>query len=258
MTMPPSDARAPLPPLAPCRRLPVRAPLGWLRAGWQDFLASPRLSLIYGGAVFGLSAVLSALAWQWGHWVLVMAMLSGFVFVAPLMACGLYSVSRQIARGERPSLYRSLRRMRAVLSNALVFALVLMVIFLVWVRAAVLVSVFVPVSAGDWVALARFLAVGLAVGSIFALLVFSVCAFSLPMLVDRQVDAVTACITSVHAVLRNRAAMALWIALIVTLVGLSFVTLGLGLAVAVPVLGYATWHAYRGTIDARAWPEAGL
>lgn len=242
---------------APCRHLPAGAALGWLAAGWRDYSRSYALSLVYGLVVFGVSAAVSLMAWRLGSYVLVLAMLSGFIFIAPLLATGLYSVSRQLGRGERPSLRQSLKRMRLALRDALVFALVLLVIFLVWVRAGVMVHVFFPAGeTPDLWALLRFLGIGSAVGSIFALVTFAAAAFSLPMIVDRDADMITACITSVNAVLRNKPAMAAWIALIVALTGLGFATAGLGLIVAIPLLGYATWHGYVETIDASAWPDS--
>ena len=74
------------------------------------------------------------------------------------------------------------------------------------------------------------------------------------MICDRDTDAVTAIVTSVNAVLRNKPAMVLWVLLIVTLTAIGFATALLGLGVTIPVLGYATWHAYEDTIDASAWP----
>lgn len=228
-----------------------------MAAGWRDYRHGLRVSLVYGVFVWLLSAAVTALAWYLGSYVLVLSMLSGFVFIAPLLATGLYSISRQLGRGEQPSLRRSLRRMRLALSDALIFALVLLVIFLVWVRAGVMVHVFFPADgAHDPLMLARFLAIGSMVGSIFALVTFAASAFSLPMIVDRRVDMITACITSVNAVLRNKPAMAVWIGLIVLLTGLGFATAGLGLMVVIPVLGYATWHGYVETIDAGDWPQS--
>ena len=242
---------------APCRRLAAGSPLRWLAAGWRDYRASPRVSLAYGLIVFAVSLGVSLLAWKLGSYVLVISMLSGFIFVAPLLATGLYSVSRQITRGKTVSFARSVKRMQFALRDALVFALVLLVIFLVWVRAGVMVHVFFPAGESHdiWLLL-RFLGIGSAVGSIFALVTFSAAAFSLPMIVDRDADMVTACITSVNAVLRNKPAMVVWIALIVLLTGLGFATAGLGLIVVIPLLGYATWHGYVETIDALAWPDS--
>lgn len=251
----PDDSKRPF--ASPCRRLRASAPQDWLRAGWADYRRAPRQGLVYGAFVFAVSAAVTLLAWRLGSYVLVLAMLSGFIFVAPLLATGLYSISRQLQRGETPSLRRSLKRMRWALRDALIFALVLLVIFLVWVRAGVMVHVFFPVGEEvELIALLRFLAIGSAVGSIFALVTFSAAAFSLPMIVDRDVDMITACVTSVNAVLRNKPAMAVWVALIVGLTGIGFATAGLGLVIVIPLLGYATWHAYVETIDASDWPDS--
>jgi len=84
---------------------------------------------------------------------------------------------------------------------------------------------------------------------------FCISAFSLPMIMDRKTDLITAIVTSVNAVLRNRRAMLLWAALILAGILLSVVTGLLGLLVVFPVLGHATWHAYRDTIDASDWPQ---
>lgn len=241
--------------VAPCRDLGLTTPLRWVSAGWRDYRATFGASFTYGLIIFAISAAVSGLAWALGQYVLVLSMLSGFIFIAPLLAVGLYSISRQRARGERPSLARSFRRMRMVIRETLVFTLVLLVIFLVWVRAGVMVHVFFPVGESlDVIALLRFLGIGSAVGSIFALVTFSAAAFSLPMIVERDADMITSCLTSINAVLRNKSAMAIWIGCIVGLTGLGFATAGLGLIVVIPLLGYATWHGYLETIDATAWP----
>jgi uncharacterized membrane protein len=119
-----------------------------------------------------------------------------------------------------------------------------------------MIHVFFPVEAHPHFAdLATFLAIGSTVGTLFAALVFSASAFSLPMMLDRKVDTITAVITSVNAVLRNKGAMIVWALIIVMALGLSFATAFLGLAVLMPVLGYMTWHAYQATIQPDAWPE---
>ncbi len=258
MNQPGNPAQRPF--AAECRRLPAAAAWRWVRAGWRDYRASPGLSLTYGLIVFVLSVSVSALAWWLGGYMLLLSMLSGFVFVAPLLATGMYSVSRQIQRGEKASFGRSVRRMGQTLRDALIFSLVLLVIFLVWVRAGAMIHIFFPATADEGLAgLLPFLAIGSAVGSIFALFTFAAAAYSLPMIVDRDVDMITACVTSVNAVLRNKPAMLVWVLLIIILTGLGFATLGLGLIVSIPVLGYATWHAYQDTIDAGDWPaSAGL
>ena len=125
---------------------------------------------------------------------------------------------------------------------------------MVWSRAGMLVSAFVPLEAGNLRAWLEFLAIGSAIGSVFAALTFAMVAFSLPMIADRDVDMVTACVSSIRAVLCNKAVMLLWATLIALLTAVGFLTAFLGLAIIMPWLAYATWHAYRETLDASDWP----
>lgn len=245
----------PLPFCAPSRTVSLGAPLRWVRMGWQDYRRAPGPSLGYGLAIVLLSWLVTGIGLAYGSYWAALILLSGFVFVAPVLALGLYSISRQLERGEVPTLARSLDEQSATLGTTLVFALALLVVFLIWARAGSMLHVFFPAhGTADAVQLATFLVIGSAVGSLFALLTFVFSAFSLPMICDRDADAITAIVTSVNAVLRNRPAMAVWAVLIVGLTGAGFATALLGLAVVIPVLGYATWHAYRETIDASAWP----
>ncbi len=181
--------------------------------------------------------------------------MSAFILVAPLLAMGFYSVSARLERGERATVGRVWRNARATAGNVAIFGLILMVVGLIWARAASMVHVFFPVT-GDpgWPAVLLFLAVGTAVGSIFCAVIFTASAFSLPMMKDRDVDAITAALTSANAVLRNKGPMAVWAAIIVAGVAVGFATALLGLAVTIPLLGHATWHAYREAIDPEQWP----
>ncbi|MBK7472777.1 MAG: DUF2189 domain-containing protein [Betaproteobacteria bacterium] len=248
-------AQSALPFLAPCRPLRAGAPLGWIRKGWADFRRAPGASLRYGIVIVALSWLVTGIGLRFGSYWAALVLLSGFVFIAPVLAIGLYSISRQLGRGQAPSLSRCVAESRKALGTALVFALCLVVLFLIWARAGSMVHVFFPVTTNpDWGELAVFLGIGSAVGSIFALLTFLFSAFSLPMICDRDADAVTAIVTSVNAVLRNKPAMAVWVTLLVVLTAVGFATALLGLAVIIPLLGYATWHGYLETIDAGAWP----
>jgi uncharacterized membrane protein len=244
-----------LPFVAPCRRVSASAPLRWLAAGWRDMRAAPGQSLGWGLAVLGASWLVSLVALWLGSWLVLLSLLSGFVFVGPLLAIALYAVSWQLEHGRVPTFDRSVDAARARLGDSLVFALILMVVFLVWARAGSMVHVFFPVEARPELReIIWFLAIGSAVGSIFAAITFAASAFSLPMLMDRKADTVTAVVTSVNATLRNKPAMAVWLALIVLLTGIGFATAFIGLVVLFPLLGHATWHAYRDVVDASAWP----
>lgn len=241
--------------VAPCRDLRIGDPFRWLALGWRDYWAVPRIALGYGGFVFLVSAALSWLAWLSGGWVLLLTLLTGFVFVAPLLAFALYSVPRQLAAGLEPSLRKTLRAARRPFQNAMVFGLVLLIVFLVWARAGSMVHIFFPVATDPgWTQVATFLAIGSAVGAVFAAFSFSASAFSLPMLANRDVDVVTAVISSINAVMRNKFTAATWAALIVALTVLGVITALLGLIVVIPWLAFATWHGYRQALDCQHWP----
>lgn len=239
----------------PCRPLTLAAPWRWLRLGWQDLRHTPALSALFGVVIVLISAAISWFAWSLGRFALLATLLSGFVYIAPLIGVGLYSVSRARLAGREPRLADSFVLAKRVLGHAGIFALVQLVIILIWSRSGMMITAFIPVREGDTQALVEFLAIGSAVGSIFAALTFAVAAFSLPMIADRDVDMVTACISSINAVLRNKPVMALWAALIAVLTALGFATALLGLGLVMPWLAYATFHAYRETLDASDWPE---
>jgi uncharacterized membrane protein len=241
--------------VVPCADLGAAAPLRWLRLGWHDLRRAPGLSLLFGGVIVLVSMAVAALAWSLGRFALLAALLSGFVFVAPLIGVGLYCVSRELEAGRRPTLGHSFRLARRVAGQAGVFALAQLVILLLWSRAGMVITALFPAEAGDLPALLESLAIGSAVGAVFATLTFAVSAVSLPMVADREVDMVTACLSSINAVLRNKRPMLLWAALIALLTAIGFASAFLGLALIMPWLAYATWHAYRETLDASAWPR---
>ena len=127
---------------------------------------------------------------------------------------------------------------------------------LVWSRLGMMLTAFFPAPEGDTRALVEFLLIGSAIGSVFAALTFAASAFSLPMIADREVDMVTACLSSINAVLRNKLVMLEWALIICVLTAIGFASALVGLGVVMPWLAYATYHAYRETIDASTWPEA--
>jgi len=231
--------------------------------------AAPRQSLTYGAIVVALSLALAVITIELGGYWQLLSLVSGFIFISPVLAVGTYAISSQIERGEKPSLRRCLREEQRAFGNLMVFALMLMVVFLVWARAGSAIHIFFPMTERPgWRDYLTFFGIGSAVGSIFALIVFSAAAFSLPMMVDRRVDTVTAVITSVNAVLRNKAAMAVWAACIVLAVAPGFALLFIGrergaglawimlaLGITLPLIGHATWHGYREAVDAGAWPR---
>lgn len=251
----PTDYTPPKTQIVPSQVLSTGAAFGWLKVGWQDFMSAKRVSVVYGLFVFLVSILVAWLAWNLGGYVLLFSALSGFVFVAPLLAFGLYSVSRQLCEGRVPSLRSTIRAIKRPLSNSMVFTLVLLVVFLLWVRAGMMIQVFFPLGGEpEWGNILIFLAIGSAVGSIFACFSFSASAFSLPMLANRDIDVITAVISSIRAVLQNKLPMFIWAVLICVLTLFGFLTLGLGLVIIIPWLAYATWRGYRAALDPSDWP----
>jgi len=245
-----------MPFVAPCNKLKTFAPLHWLRLGWSDMMRARKQSLTYGLAMTLISYIVAILAYLMGSYMLLFALLSGFFFLGPVLAMGLYSISCQLQEGKTPQLGYCLREGRRHISNGLVFAFILLIVFLIWARAASMVHIFFPEQSSPALSeLLLFLAVGSAIGALFCAIIFTASAFSLPMIMDRKVDVVTAVITSINAVFRNKSAMLVWACLIVTCILIGFATAFLGLIILLPLIGHATWYGYKETIDAAAWPR---
>jgi len=244
-----------LPFVADCQKLPYTAAFGWLQAGWKDLCRVPRITLIYGLLIFIVSWGVSVFAWWLGKFALLAALLSGFIYIAPMLAVGLHSVSKDIEDGQKASFRRSTRYMVKAIGDGGVYALMLLVILFIWSRSGMVLYAFFPVEEGDREVLMEFLAVGSLIGTVFATLVFASAAFSLPMIVDKQTDMVTACLSSVHAVLRNKPAMLVWALCIVALTAMGFATGYLGFVVIMPWLAFSAWHGYRATVLSTPWPE---
>lgn len=257
MSTPQDMDRSTLPFVAPCHQIAPWAPFRWLMLGARDLFHAPRQSLFYGLAVAILMAIVTLLAWFRGSQWIMFAMIGGFVFLAPLTCIGLYAISAQLERGQQPSLIRSLRAaFRRHLGNEMIFAIALLVLFLVWARAAVMVGIFFPADGDPTIGeMLPYLTFGSLVGSVFAAVTFCASAFSLPMIMHRDVDSITAIVTSINAVLRNKLPMFVWLALILSGLLIGLMTAFTGLVVVIPMIGYAAWHGYLETIDASAFPR---
>ncbi len=252
--MPEPDDQAPKPLVAPCRSVAISAPFVWLAKGLADFKQVPKMSLTFGFVMMLISLLITFVAYKAHSIVLAIAMTAGFFFLGPVIAIGLYSLSRQISNQVPPEFMRCLKEGKKNLGNEMVLSFMFLIVFLIWARAASMLHIFFPsldsMQLEDWY---LFLGVGTLVGALFAAIIFCVGAFSIPMLMDRKVDTVTAVITSINAVLKNKLAMLVWGFLIVLLIVVGIMTFYLGFMVLLPVVGHATWHAYQETIDADAW-----
>ncbi|MEJ2362086.1 MAG: DUF2189 domain-containing protein [Gammaproteobacteria bacterium] len=212
-----------LPFVAPCRTLSIGAPLRWLRMGWNDLKQAPRQSLTYGFALCLL-----------GY---------GLIFIGPLLG-NLYTILGIMSGGGRH------------IGNVILYGFILLVVFLLWARAASMLNIFYPVNTdASWNGFLLYLGIGSVVGTLFCAIIFCASAFSLPMIMDRDTDMITAVVTSTHAVLSNKKVMFVWALIIVLSVLIGFATALLGFIILLPVIGHGVWHAYQETIDARQWPR---
>ncbi|MGQ9369667.1 DUF2189 domain-containing protein [Azospirillum sp. ST 5-10] len=237
-------------------------PWRWLAAGWRDICAAPTVSLAY-----GLLAVVSSFLLLFGlsatemHY-LVLPLAAGFMLVGPLLAVGLYESSRLIERGERPNLAAVLGAYTRNAPQLAAIGLVLMLALLAWIRTAFLV--FAIFFAADPPALdmlvdriffsaetVPFLLTGTAVGGVIAAGVFAISVVSLPMLLDRDTDVFTAMATSVRVVRDHWRGMATWAALIALFTAAGIATGFVGLVLAFPLIGHASWHCYRDVVERR-------
>ena len=240
------------------RRIGLDRPLSWLISGWQDIRANPIASLAY-GLLFAIAGDL-ILIFAWRTPYLFTDSVSGFFLVAPLLAGGIYEISKRRADGLHTTFIDSLACWRRNGQSMAMFGMLLAFAAIIWERtSAVFFALLIPGLSPDlWAfvpnVLLNFDYLGLTltwlvVGCGLALLVFSVSAVSLPMLIDRDVDFVTAMMTSLRAVAHNPGTMLLWAGLVVTLTLLGFATLLFGLIVLMPLLGHASWHAYRDLVE---------
>lgn len=229
----------------------------WLAQGWQDFRTAPASSLAYGVLIFALSAIIigGLFHLEWDY--ILFPALAGFMVVGPILAVGLYEKSRRLAAGEPVSLARMIFVRPASGPQILFTGVLLCLLMLVWMRAAVIVYALffglTPFPGLPHIAAMLFttptgwamLLVGSIVGALFASFSFAISAFSIPMMLDQRLDALTAMGTSLALVWNNLPAMLTWGAIVLALVLFSLATGLLGLIIVFPVLGHGTWHACR-------------
>ncbi len=235
----------------------------WLLQGWRDFLAKPGISLAYGGAFVVISLALTLGLYRLGLTSLILPLAGGFAIIAPILVVGLYEVSRRREQGLEVTLGDVVNAYRAHAGQLSAMGLILMICYLIWVEIALVLFMAMfhlsPPSLEVFFEDVLFsingailLAVGTAIGAVFGAVVFSISAVSVPLIFDRPVDVVTAVSTSLLTVRGNWRLMFGWAALIVVVIACAFLTAFIGLAVALPVLAYATWHCYRDMIDTSA------
>lgn len=240
------------------KAVPLLQPITWLQNGWDDLRHVGAPSIGHGALIAMLGAVL--LAFGSSHPYVIAASLSGYLLIGPIMATGLCELSRRRIHGEPLGFNDSIEGIRRNPHALLQFGLVLAAIVVVWFVASEVTlrsilhtpapSLDVAMWGGINTAANRPEIVGYIVsGALLAVLVFMLSVVAVPMMIDRNVSAVDAMLASVRATLRNLPAMLVWSALIVVLTTIGFVTMLLGMIVVAPLLGHATWHAYRDLIE---------
>jgi uncharacterized membrane protein len=229
----------------------------WLAAGWRDLLTKPAPSLIYGFVVFAVSAIIVVGLFAFDLDYILLPAFAGFMVVGPVLAIGLYEKSRRLAAGIPVTLGSMLRPHAVSMGQILLTGVLLCLLMLLWMRAAVILYALffglLPFPGLAQIAHVLFttptgwalLIVGTAVGALFAAFSFAIAAFSIPMLLEKRIDALTAMGTSMALVWNNLPVMLTWGTIVLALFLLSIATGLLGLIIAFPLLGHGTWHAYR-------------
>ncbi len=239
------------------RALDTAAPLRWIGAGFQDFLAMPPASLFYGATL----ALMGYLLTNFYGGALGIAFTTGFLLVGPFLAIGLYDLSRQRAAGRHPQLAKSLTAWHGNLPAIGFYAAILMLSLAVWARVSVvIIALFFPDGVESFPALLAalrdstdtwvFFLIYTLVGAGLAMFTFATSAVALPMLLDRkEMDAISAMIVSFNTIRVNTLPMLGWAAIIVALTAAGFIAWFVGLVIVLPIIGHGTWHAYRECVE---------
>ena len=256
MNQPVAEATAPV--LPGVRRVAITAPLSWLGKGWQDLWRQPAASLFYGVAVAVTGAVILGVTASLAY--LFAAAVTGFLLVAPMLAAGLYELSRRYLAGEPATLTDSMLAWKRNPSALVSFGLLSILAGTAWqVVSVVIVALFYKGTALQPMAMMIEVLVNpqhylmffiyLGTGGLLAAVVFALSVVSMPMLVDRSCELLCALTTSFNAVAENPLPLALWALIIMLLTGLGFATALVGLVLVMPWLGHASFHAYKELVE---------
>lgn len=256
----PESAGGDPPPPGGSQRVELRTlrwtdPLRWLRRGLADFRRAPGIGLFYGGCFVAMGwALLQVYAHAPAY---MLALSAGFLLMGPFLCLGLYRTSQRLEAGEKPDLGDSLLAWDTRSGQLGIFGLVLLVLEMLWGRATLVLFAVsfegMPDFKGSLQALLDpenlgFTAVWLALGAVFAGLIYAISVVSMPMILHRHTDAVSAALASVRLVFTQTGVMLVWGLLITLLVLLAMLPGFAGLLVVGPVLGHASWHAYRNAV----------
>jgi uncharacterized membrane protein len=240
-------------------KITISEPLTWLKKGWEDFSKARSYSLRYAAFFVVISSLITYFTIATDNHFLLIFLFSGFFIVAPSVGIGLYQMSSFMERGEP---LKSCNAWEAFKQNQGQISMVtggFLIILQLWVSmnfvlfALLYMGISPPLdnffSSLYFSEEGRFFALAsVTLGFLFALWAFSISVVTVPMLIDRKVDGFTAIRFSVKSVLNNFWPMMLWALLIVTIVGIGMLTFYIGLLIALPLIGHASWHAYKALV----------
>lgn len=262
-TSPPPAATGTAEPSMPAiRTIGFDAPLRWLAKGFDDLRAT-KLRAVFYGFVFVAMGQMIALVYA-TRWQLTMGMTAGFFLIGPFVCCGIYWLSRQRERGETVSLTDSLTCWKVGPASIGFFAAILTFLMVIWARVSVII--FALFSTTDFPTLKGvifqlfsfsnlpFVLVWFGVGCVFASIAFGISVVAVPLMLDRKADTMMALFTSARALWTNPGPLYLWAALITLLIGASLLLSFVPLLLTAPLIGHATWHAYRDLVADEAKP----
>jgi uncharacterized membrane protein len=238
------------------RTIGYAAPFRWLARGAEDMFATRFRGSFY-GFLFGVMGLLIATVYE-TQWQLTMGMAAGFFLIGPFVCCGIYWLSRQRARGETPSLTESLTCWKASPASIGFFAAILTFLMVIWARVSVVIfALFSTASFPTLQGMVQqifslsnlpFVIAWFGVGFVFASLAFGISVVAVPLMLDRKTDTMMALFGSVRALWINAGPLYVWAALIVLLIGSSLMLWFIPLVITAPLVGHATWHAYRALV----------
>ncbi|WP_269533497.1 DUF2189 domain-containing protein [Chitinimonas sp. BJYL2] len=239
------------------RNLPWHTPFAWLRAGWGDLRAMPHGSLFYGLAFVIMGWALYAIMGRAPEHVLTLT--AAFLLMGPFTCLGLYEISRLHEKIDKVRLAPTFTAFRHNIAGIGFFSALLALLVAGWMRVSVVVfALFFTDNVPDLKLMLSvrflteenllFLVVWLGSGALFAALAFALSVVSIPLMLDRDADTISAMFVSLRACVANPACMLVWGLCIVVLVLAGFALFGLGIIVTAPLVGHATWHAYRALV----------
>ena len=233
--------------------IPTTAAFEFLAAGWKDMRATG-----YRGVVYGVIFVVMGYAIQMVYdnlWQMTMGLTAGFFLLGPFLCCGIYDLSRQHDRGYKPNISVSTLSWARNWKSIAFFAAILTFFMIVWARVSVvLFALFGTHNYPDLKQMIakiisldnlEFLIVWSGVGFVFASLVFAISVISVPMLLDRGTDTMESIFASAKALWSNPSAMLVWALSIAVIIGVGLIFFLPLLAITAPLIGHATWHAYK-------------